>query len=137
MALPKSCAFCKMHKPGDLCVLNAPSTTTVQMQVAKWPKRESTSVCAKGSVDKEPTKCFDCVYWWSPNGKPLPDKVSTRTGIWATGDERKERRMYCAYDTASPEADSKMYYPRVTYETDGCGTGKAMEIGWLGEDAEG
>lgn len=127
MALPSSCAVCTLYKPKNLCVAHAPSPTTAALEVAKWPMREPTSVCAEGSVDRQPITCGECLYWWTPDGQPLPEKASTRSGIWASGHGREEARMFCVHHTASPGSESVMFHPRVTYETDGCGIGKTPE----------
>lgn len=127
MPLPSSCAGCTMHKPDNLCVAHSPSPTTVALEVAKWPMREPTSVCAEGSIDKQPITCGECLYWWTPDGQPLPEKTSNRTALWSSWQSRKEDRMFCVHHTASPGADSVMFYPRVTYKSDGCGSGKTPE----------
>lgn len=132
MPLPQSCAACTMFQPnGALCRRHAPSPTTAKLEPAKWPKREPTSRCAEGNVEKPPIACQDCFFWWpEPNGQPLTPSRVERAGIWASrsDDGWWKHSGLCVHHTGAPGAESVLLHPRVTHGAlDGCGAGKTME----------
>lgn len=136
MTLPTSCAVCTVYQAGvELCRRHAPPTSVVKHEISKWPKREPTSWCAEGVVDKPPVMCVDCGYWWQPDGKPLsPNRVATahQSGIWAIprkhDDDDWSDSGLCMRQTASPSGETHLVHPRVTFgHKDGCGSGKTAE----------
>lgn len=84
-----------------------------------------------------PIQCGFCIYWWQPDGKPLPPPQSMQTSahtnpLWHVPEDRGPdwwtHSGLCVHHTASPAGETQMYHPRVTHATlDGCGDGKMPE----------
>ncbi len=127
--LPASCHVCVYYGSEAACRRHAPSRTTEQFEVTRWPPQPPGDRCGKGAavVDEGGpgiVLCQTCIHWWQPEGRPVaPD---FKAGL---PDEWWERAGFCTHADPFPSDDeTRRQYSRVTNGLGGCGEGTAVEV---------